>query len=69
MVVNTRLDVVVSAIPIIVCVLDDNDAVLLAAVDVVVVRADVVADGVPAKSENDMVYFVVSLVFCGLLLL
>ena len=68
MVVNTRLDVVVSATPIIVCVLDD-DAVLLAAVDVVVVRADVVADGVPAKSENDMVYFVVSLVFCGLLLL
>ena len=69
MVVNTRLDVIVSATPIIVCVLDDNDAVLLAAVDVVVVRADVVADGVPAKSENDMVYFVVSLVFCGLLLL
>ena len=55
MVVNTRLDVVVSAIPIIVCVLDDNDAVLLAAVDVVVVRADVVADGVPVKSENDIV--------------
>ena len=54
MVVNTRLDVVVSATPIIVCVLDD-DAVLLAAVDVVVVRADVVADGVPVKSENDIV--------------
>ena len=58
MVVNTtRLDVVVSVTP--VCVLDNDDAVLLAAVvDVwVVVRVDaVVADDVPAaKSENDIV--------------